>query len=129
MIETKSTTFYKIKNLTTLHLNKIKQPKAKPSQFKKMKTLFISQQLSKLSIIEVQKTYKIAFFQKYNIEIKPAYTNRKISNYFNNKSICSETFDANFIYKYNCSEDQNISYVVETSRQFFQQIEDHKRSN
>ena len=61
MIETKSTTFYKIKNLTTLHLNKIKQPKAKPSQFKKMKTLFISQQLSKLSIIEVQKTYKIVF--------------------------------------------------------------------
>ena len=41
-------------------------------------------------------------FQKYNIEIKPAYTNRKISNYFNNKSkCCSEAFDVNVIYKYN----------------------------
>ena len=39
-------------------------------------------------------------------------------NYFNKKSKCSEGFDANVIYKYTCSKDQNISYVGETSIHF-----------
>ena len=81
-----------------------------------------------VSSLKFQKQVK-SVFHKYKVEIKPAYTSRKVSNYFNNKSNCSAAFDANVIYKYTCSEDQNISYVGETSRQLFRQIEDHKRSD
>ena len=78
--------------------------------------------------LKFQKHVK-SVFHKYKVEIKPAYTSRKVSNYFNNKSNCSEAFNANVIYKYTCSEDQNISYVGETSRQLFRRIEDHKGSD
>ena len=66
-----------------------------------------------------------SIFQKHNINIKPAYTSKKVSDYFTKKSKCSEVFDANVIYKYTCSADQSISYIGETSRQIFRRITDH----
>ncbi len=66
-----------------------------------------------------------SIFQRHNIIIKPAYTSKKVSEYFSNKSKCSEIFDANVIYKYTCSADQSISYIGETSRQVFRRISDH----
>ena len=68
----------------------------------------------------------ISVFQKHNVAIKPAYTSIKLSDYYNNKSKCSEAFNANVIYKYTCSVDQSISYIRETSRQIFRRIADHK---
>ena len=64
-----------------------------------------------------------SIFQKHNINIKPAYTSKKVSDYFSNKSKCSEVFDANVIYKYTCSADQSISYIGETSRQIFRELQ------
>ena len=78
--------------------------------------------------LKFQKSIKFGF-QKYSIKIKPAHTSRKYQNILTTKSKFSETFDANVTYKYTCSEDQNIFYVGETSRQLFRQIEDHKGSN
>ena len=63
--------------------------------------------------------------QKHNINIKPAYTSKKVSDYFSDNSKCSEVFDANVIYKYTCSADQSISYIGETSRQIFRRVTDH----
>ena len=68
--------------------------------------------------LKFQKHVK-SVFHKFKVEIKPAYNSRKVSNYFNNKSNRSDAFDANFVYKYTCSEDQNIYYLGETSRQLF----------
>ena len=66
-----------------------------------------------------------SIFQKHNINIKPAYTSKKVSDYLSNKSKCSEVFDTNVIYKYTCSADQSISYIGETSRQIFRRVTDH----
>ena len=40
---------------------------------------------------------------------------------------CSEEFNANVVYKYTCSVDQNISYIGETSRQMFRRIADDRK--
>ena len=69
-----------------------------------------------------------SIFQKLSIVIKLAYTSKKVSDYFSNKSKCSEVLDASFIYMYTCSADQSISYIGETSRQVFH-ITDHCRTD
>ena len=67
--------------------------------------------------LKFQKTCKNRFFKSTKVEIKPTYTSRKISNYFNNKNKCLEAINVIVIYKHTCSEDHNIFYVGETSRQ------------
>ena len=75
--------------------------------------------------LRCQKRIKTVF-EKHGVRIIPAYTTKKVSEYFNVKSKCSEIFDANVIYKYTCSADQSISYIGETSRQMFRRVADHK---
>ena len=129
MIETKINKFledFKVDNITFKQNQTIKS-KTKSNQENENFFYFTTIYVGNPSL-KFQKHTKTVF-QKYNIEIEPAYTSRKILNYFNNKSKCSEALDVNFIYKYTCSEDQNISYMGETSRKFFWQIEDHKGSD
>ena len=114
-------------NSNTFKQNQTTKNRTKSNQENENSFYFTTVYLGNPSL-KFQKHVK-SVFHKYKVEIKPAYTSRKVSNYFNNKSNCSEAFNANVIYKYTCSEDQNISYVGETSRQLFRRIEDHKGSD
>ena len=63
--------------------------------------------------------------QNYEVSITVAYRTTKVSSYFSLKSRCSELFQSNVIYKFNCSQDEKISYIGETRRQFFKRVEEH----
>ena len=59
------------------------------------------------------------------IQNRPAkpYTSKKVSDYFSNKSKCSEVFDANFIYKYTCSADQRFTSMVKHNDKFSDKLQ------
>ena len=63
--------------------------------------------------------------QKYDIDIRPAFTTTKVSSYFCLKSQCSIFFKADVVYKFTCTRDESISYIGETRRQLFTRISEH----
>ena len=63
--------------------------------------------------------------QKYDIDIRPAFTTTKVSSYFCLKSQCSVFFKADVVYKFTCTRDESISYIGETRRQLFTRISEH----
>ena len=97
MINTKINKFledYKVDNIK-FKQNQTTKSKSKSNQENENSFYFTTVYLGNPSL-KFQKHVK-SVFHKYKVEIKPAYTSRKVSNYFNNKSNCSEAFDANVI--------------------------------
>ena len=126
LIQTKINKFleaYNIDNLT-FKQNQITNSKTKKNSENENFSYFTTMYVGNCSLKFHKRITSI--FEKHNVVIKPAYTSKKVSDYFNNKSKCSEAFDANVIYKYTCSVEPNISYIGETSRQMFRRIADHK---
>ena len=91
------------------------------------KTYFTVPYLGKSSI-ELQKRIRNEL-RKYGVDVTVSYRTTKVSNYFSLKSKCSELFTSNVIYKFTCSQDENISYIGETRRQLFKRVEEHVKSD
>ena len=66
---------------------------------------------------------------KYNIRIIPSYSSTLVGSYFNLKTKLSRPFKANVVYRFTCSEDQNVSYIGETKRHLFRRASDHTNTD
>ena len=63
--------------------------------------------------------------QMNGLDIKSAYSTTKVGEYFNLKTKIPSLFKASVTYLFTCSHDENISYIGESRRQFFQRISEH----
>ena len=67
--------------------------------------------------------------KNHGLSVIASYTTTTVGSYFNLKTSCSKYFKSNIVYKFNCSQDPRVSYIGETTRQFFKRIDEHKKSD
>ena len=67
--------------------------------------------------------------ENHGLSVIASYTTTTVGSYFNLKTLCSKYFKSNIVYKFNCSQDSRVSYIGETTRQFFKRIDEHKKSD
>ena len=63
--------------------------------------------------------------EKYGLNLISSYTTTKTSSYFSLKSNPPILFRSNVVYIFNCSSDNNVTYIGETRRHQFRRIIDH----
>ena len=118
----KSTNSLKFIKKTTKRLNKVKiltqnKKKTEIESCSYFTTVYVGS-----CLIRFQKR-TASIFQKHNIILnRPTPAKNFLTTL---ATICMEVLDANVIYKYTCSADQNISYIRETSQQVFRRTIDH----
>ena len=75
--------------------------------------------------IKLAKRLKFIFSKTFNIVIKISYRNCTVGDYFGLKEKTPKMFSSNVVYKFQCFEDETVSYIGTTSRQLWVRIKEH----
>ena len=78
------------------------------------------------SSIQLAKRLK-TLSKKANKNIKFAFCSMKVGALFSMKDTTPKTLKAGVVYKYTCSDDQNVTYIGQTKRHLGQRAKEHGR--
>lgn len=84
-----------------------------------------------LCSVEFKKKVEKLFKKSFNVQLRIVFRTEKVSQYVCNlKSRVPRPLTAGVVYKFNCSEDQSISYIGKTKRHLYTRVKEHwtKRS-
>ena len=72
------------------------------------------------------KKLQSCFKRLFSVNLKIAYRNTKVGEYFTLKDCTPSLFASNVVYRFRCSVDGDTSYIGVTTRQLFERIAEHR---
>ena len=81
--------------------------------------------------IKLAKRVQKIFSDTFRINVRVAYRNFKVGNYFGLKDQTPDLFASNLVYQFRCSEVGDVSYIGTTTRHLWKRLDEHlnPRSN
>ena len=74
---------------------------------------------------KLAKRLKSIFSETFGVVVKISYRNCTVGDYFGLKDKTPKLFSSNVVYKFQCFEDETVSYIGTTSRQLWARIKEH----
>ena len=71
------------------------------------------------------KRLRSIFSETFNVMVKISYRNCTVGDYFGLKDRTPKLFSPNVVYKFQCFDDETVSYIGTTSRQLWVRIKEH----
>ena len=66
------------------------------------------------------------FNKQFNKNIRVVFTTFKVASYFTLKSKCPQPLHSCVVYQFDCSENQNITYIGKTKRHLLTRVKEHQ---
>ena len=120
--------FIKSTNISEDNYKPAMYPTKRANQDNNIKTAYFTVPYYGKASLKIQKCVKTEM-EQHGIKIISSYNTKTVGSYFNLKSSCSNLFKSNIVYQFVCSQDQRVSYIGETTRQFYKRVDEHTRTD
>ena len=75
--------------------------------------------------VKLARRLKSIFAETFGVMVKISYRNCTVGDYFRLKDKASKLFSPNIVYKFQCFDDETLSYIGTTSRKFWVRTKEH----